>query len=539
MTDASYGTARELALDVLMEILERGVPCHTALRQALGKYQYMEKQDRAFITRVTEGTLEYLLQIDHILDQFSSTKVEKMKPFIRTLLRMSVYQICHMDRVPDAAVCSEAVKLAEKRHFAGLKGFVNGVLRNISRQKAEIRFPDASVRYSMPRWIIDLWEDAYGAENTEKMLEASLAVSPLSVRCSLDMAVVPEIIGSLRRQGVTVTEHALADDILCLENVDYLGSLDAFQKGLVTAQDMSSACVAKAAGIRAGDQILDVCGAPGGKALHAVSLLRRAEREADASRGAEMVRPVNGGFGDGTVFCGGEVSRGSETDRPANRGFGDGTVFCGGEVSCGLETDRPACGDPDGGVPHGGTADGGGSRTAAPRGRVLVRDISGRRMGMIRENLARCGYEDSAVVQVWDALDFDPAMAEKADIVLADLPCSGLGAIGRKPDIKYRVKPEDIAELAGLQRRILSVVWRYVRPGGVLVYSTCTVTPAENRENMEWFLGQYPFDPVDITGRLGEKIRAESMKDGYLQLLQGVWPCDGFFLAVMRRRAGG
>ena len=120
--------SREIVLDILMEILEKGNLSHLVLKQALEKYQYLEKQDRAFITRITEGTLEYLIQIDSVINRYSKVKVNKMKPVIRTLLRMSVYQILYMERVPDSAVCNEAVKLAKKRKFQGLTGFVNGVL---------------------------------------------------------------------------------------------------------------------------------------------------------------------------------------------------------------------------------------------------------------------------------------------------------------------------------------------------------------------------------------------------------------------------
>ena len=160
---------REIALDILHEILEKGAFSHVVLNQALGKYQYLEKKERAFITRVVEGTLENRIQIDYVLDQVSSVKVKKMKPLIRTLLRMSVYQILYMDRVPDPAVCDEAVKLAAKRRFQGLKGFVNGVLRRISREKSGFSWPDASIRYSMPQWILDMWREAYGNERAESI----------------------------------------------------------------------------------------------------------------------------------------------------------------------------------------------------------------------------------------------------------------------------------------------------------------------------------------------------------------------------------
>ncbi len=472
-------TPRELALDMLLEILEHGALSHVVLGQALAKYQYLEKQDRALITRIVEGTLEYRIQIDYVIGLYSRTELKNMKPFIRTLLRMSVYQILYMDRIPDSAVCNEAVKLAEKRRFGGLKGFVNGVLRSIARGKDTLAWPDDSVRYSMPRWLIDLWTDAYGEETARKMLEALLAERPLSVRCNLDRASKEEIIGSLSAQGVTVSGQICADDMLLLGNIDYPERLEVFRKGFVAAQDLSSACVAKAAGLKAGDVILDVCGAPGGKAIHAASLLRRLAAESPDSASAEPAK-------------GRAVAR-------ADTAAGD--------------------------LSESGT------------GHVCVRDISARKVGLIRENIARCGYEDIVTAEIWDALDFDESMEEKADVVFADLPCSGLGVIGRKPDIKERVRPADIRELAALQREILSVVWRYVKPGGVLVYSTCTTAPAENIQNMTWFLSRYPFEPADISGRLESGLFSETMRNGYAQFLPGIHPCDGFFLAVMRRKA--
>ncbi len=467
--------SRELALDILIEILEKGSFSHVVLNQALGKYQYLDKQDRAFITRLVEGTLEYQIQIDYVLEQFSSTKLSRMKPLIRTLLRMSVYQILHMDRIPDSAVCNEAVKLSEKRRFAGLKGFVNGVLRNISRQKEQIRFPDDSIRYSMPRWIVELWLERYDENTVEAILKAFLEERPLTVRCSCDRQMVMD---SLERQGVSakaVDYFGESMNMLSLEGIDYLEKLEAFQKGWIIVQDVSSALAAQAAGIKAGDRILDVCGAPGGKALHAAQLLKEAERTA---RGP------------------------APEHEPAAKAAGWQNA-----------EDKESSGS----------------------GHVLVRDISERKVSLIQDNIARSGCTN-ITAQVWDAEILDESMVEQADVVLSDLPCSGLGVIGRKPDIKYRIHPEDLKTLAELQRRILSVVCRYVKPGGTLVYSTCTIDAAENEENLRWFLANHPFEPVNLKGRLGGHLDCQSLEQGYVQLLPGIHPCDGFFLSVMRRK---
>ena len=211
---------REIILEILMEALERDGLIHSAMQKALNKYQYLKKQDRAFITRIGEGTMERLLTIDAVLDLCSKVKVKKMKPVIRTILRMSVYQILWMDRVPDRAVCDEAVKLAVKHRFGGLSGFVNGVLRNISRRKEEFVFEDWSLRYSMPQWILDMWEEQYGRDVTERMLKASLENRPVTVRCNLSLASFKEIWDSLNSQGVKAEKSSLSEEVLILEQYD-------------------------------------------------------------------------------------------------------------------------------------------------------------------------------------------------------------------------------------------------------------------------------------------------------------------------------
>ena len=211
---------REIALDVLTEVLENGAFVHVALSRALFKYQYLEKQERAFITRVVDGTVERLLPIDQALNACSKVKTEKMKPLIRTLLRMSAYQILYMDRVPDSAACNEAVKLAVRRKFSGLKGFVNGVLRSLSRRKAEFDFEDISLKYSMPRWLIARWEEQIGKEETEKMMKAFLEDRGTVVRCNVSLASREEILHSLESQGAAAEPSPYGEDLLILKEYD-------------------------------------------------------------------------------------------------------------------------------------------------------------------------------------------------------------------------------------------------------------------------------------------------------------------------------
>lgn len=436
--------SREIAHDILMEILERGGYSHIILRQALNKFQYLDKAERSFISRTVEGTLEYLIQIDYIIDSFSSTKVKKMKPVIRTILRMSVYQLLYMDRVPDSAVCNEAVKLAAKRKFTGLKGFVNGVLRNISRNKENIEWPDDSVRYSMPQWIVSRWKKSYGEAVSGTMMAAFLKNRRLTVRCNLTKASKEQILNSLQEQGVTVTESGISEQVLYLEGYDHLEGLLAFQNGSIQVQDLSSVFVGEVAGPEKGDYIIDVCGAPGGKSIHLADQLH--------------------------------------------------------------ET-----------------------------GMVEVRDLTDYKVSLIQENIERCGFTNIRA-KVQDALILDEESIGKADIVIADLPCSGLGVIGRKPDIKYRLEPEDLSSLAALQREILSVVQQYVKPGGKLIFSTCTINHEENEDNVRWFLNQFSYDPIDLTGKMGKMVQSDTMEQGYVQLLPGINPCDGFFLSAFIKR---
>lgn len=443
---------RELVLGILLEITEHGMYSHIVLRDVLGKYQYLDKKERAFITRVTEGTLEHMLELDYIIDQFSKVKVKKMKPVIRNILRSAVYQLKYMDTVPDSAVCNEAVKLAVKKGFGSLRGFVNGVLRNIARNLDQVDYPAdpverMSIRYSMPMWILKLWLEQYDRETVEKMLAAFQKETPLTIRCNQSRISPERLRERLENEGVQVQQHPYLPYAFSITGYDYLGDLQSFQEGLFSVQDISSMLVCEAADAKAGDTVIDVCAAPGGKALHMAEML-------------------------------------------------DGS------------------------------------------GHVEARDLTEYKVGLIQDNIDRTGLENIKAVQR-DATQTDENAIGKADIVIADLPCSGLGVLGKKTDLKYKAAKEGTEELVRLQRQILSVVQEYVRPGGKLVYSTCTVNPAENLENVHWFLEQYPeFTLADIRGTLCDALKADVEEDGCLQLLPGVHESDGFFLACMKRRGG-
>ena len=443
---------RELILEILLQINEEGEHSHIAIRNALSKYQFLPKQDRAFITRVCEGTLEYRIYIDYIIDSFSKIKVDKMKPPIREILRSAVYQLRFMDRVPDSAVCNEAVKLTQRKGFYNLKPFVNGVLRTVIRQAEQLEYPPRernlvrylSVRYSMPETLVLRWLNDYGEQTTEKMLADFLEEKPLTIRCRTYLNSVEDTCASLRSQGVTVEPAPYLPYARRISNFNHILALDAFIQGRIQVQDVSSMLVAEIADPKKGDYVIDLCAAPGGRSLH---------------------------IGD------------------KMEGFGT----------------------------------------------VDARGISPYKVGLIEENIRRTG-SINVQARVQDATVFDVDSECLADIVLADVPCSGYGVIGKKPEIKYRSTLQKQEELVILQRNILDKAAEYVKPRGTLIFSTCTVAKEENEENMMWFMNNHPFKLESIDPYLPDELKSESTALGYLQLLPGVHGTDGFFIAKFRRK---
>ncbi|HJA94243.1 MAG TPA: 16S rRNA (cytosine(967)-C(5))-methyltransferase RsmB [Candidatus Eisenbergiella merdipullorum] len=471
---------RALALDLLLEE-ERGTEYESRLlKSALDKYDYLDGRDKAFLKRLVDGVTERRLQLDYVLEQFSSLPVRKMKPLIRCVLRMGAYQILFMESVPDSAACNEAVKLVKKRRFAQLSGFVNGVLRKLCAQKDTVVWPDRqnepldylSVRYSMPEWIVRKWAGEYGMERTETMLAALLEKRPLTIRLSerLSEKERESLLGRLKERGCDPVPHPLFSRIwektvqdgtergsfvYMLKGAEGVASLPGFTEGAFAVQDAASMLAVECSGLRnlirlyqteeSKDLfVLDVCAAPGGKACQAAELLD-------------------------------------------------------------------------------------------DKGTVLARDLTENKVSYIEENAARLRLSNLRT-QVWDARTPDRSLWEKADVVLADLPCSGLGVMGRKADIRYRVSPESLSEVADLQRKILSVIWQYVKPGGLLIYSTCTLNREENEDMAAWFLGQFPFKPQEPAIHLPENCR-DGEPQGCVRLLPGENGTDGFFIACLRRKS--
>jgi len=461
---AERENTRLLALEVLVEVEKKNIFVKDALNKLLFQKQFASKQDRAFISRLVEGVTEHQVKLDYIINQVSKTPVNKCKPLIRCLLRMTVYQIMYMDSVPEEAACDEAVKLAKKKGFRNLTGFVNGVLRNVVRHKDEITFPTKeedfslylSITYSMPLWIVKHMIDWYGEEQVENMLESFLEEDDLTIRINDNLITKKELIEKLKEKNIQVSEGFYLEEALHLKNINYVGRIPGFKQGEFFVQDESSMLLYHVANpekefvdIKEDEsnstflKVLDLCAAPGGKTTHFAQKL------------------------------------------------GD-------------------------------------------KAWIEARDLSQKKVDLIEENIGRLGLKNVETV-VWDALVPDNSKKEWADVVIADLPCSGFGILSKKNDIKYHIAKEQLLELSNLQKTILTNAASYVKPGGVLLYSTCTINPEENADNARWFLDHFDFTKEDITDSIPKDLR-NSMIDQYmLQLLPGAVKCDGFFIAKFRK----
>ena len=446
---------REVVLDMLLSLRE-GKLSHTILKDTLDSYLYLDKSSRGFITRLYEGTIEKRLYLDFIIDGYSKTPVKKMKPIIMLLLEMAVYQLFFMDRVPDSAAINEAVKLTKKRGLTGLSGFVNGVLRNIARNKESIVLPDKNkdiityleIKYSTPKAVVEHFINDYGSEKAEKILAAFEEKRPLTARATKGDR--EELIKKLEGEGLSISTDTIFPESVRILELDSLGFLESFEAGDFVIQDESSQFIGKIVSLPKGARVLDLCAAPGGK-----SLLFAEMEEVD------------------------EI------------------------ISC---------------------------------------DITESKTELIEDNIRRIGT-DKIRTMVNDASLYNPDFVDGFDLVICDLPCSGLGVMGRKRDIKYNVSIDKIRELAILQKKILENAVRYVKKDGRLIYSTCTMTRAENEENFTFISEFKGFSAVDFSDKIrgyvdrykdGERLVNEAKK-GFIKLFPGELGTDGFFISEFMR----
>ncbi len=464
-------TTREAVSDCLIDIIDEKKPSHIVLGRCLKEHNDWTKQERAFVSRVCNGTVERLITLDYILGTLSKTKVARMKPVIRAVLRMSLYQLLFMGAIPESAICNEAVKIAKKRGFQGLSGFVNGVLRSAARKKEELldfseqkdMLERLSIEFSTPVWLIEQFIADYGEETAEGILKSQYESIPVTLRMNEAKCTKRELMESLEQANVKTEAGAYCENAFYLIEYDNLEQIPAFKNGWITVQDESSMMVGLAAGVTKDSVVMDLCAAPGGKTLHLADRMLKSAHLEEA-----------------------------ETKDKKVTGF------------------------------------------------VEARDISEYKISLIRENLERCRYSNVSL-KVFDAALYDESMQEKADIVIADLPCSGTGVIGKKPDIKYNISKDQQDELCQLQKTILRQAVRYIKPGGILIYSTCTLNKKENDKNRDFIINELQLIQESLLPYLPDKLLThedikKTAKEGYIQLIPGIHKTDGFYVSRFRKK---
>lgn len=407
-----------------------------------------EERDAAFASLLFYGVLEKKLSLDYIISKFSSIRLKKIETKTLIILRMGVFQMIFMDKVPDSAAVNESVKICKKEKLYQSSGFVNGVLRSIARAEERFPLPDRSnvekylsVKYSCPENIVSLWINDYSEECAENILKSLSGRPPVFAKVNTLKIGRNELIEKLKNEGVSAKSVDCLDTALEIKFSGSVSELDAFKNGYLHIQDLSSQICCELLSPKAGDVISDICSAPGGKAFNI-----------------------------------------------AERMSGDGRVHC--------------------------------------------YDIHEHKLKLIKSSANRLGI-DNIDVKMRDALGDVPV--EMSDRILCDVPCSGLGILRRKPEIRYKTDT-GMDSLPDIQYKILENSAKYLKTGGVLVYSTCTLHRAENGDIISRFLSEHSdFEPYELSLPSGIE-RTIDEPSSMLTLFPQTNNTDGFFISAVKKR---
>lgn len=433
------GTAREAALDVLVRTEQDRSYSNLLLHQTIQKYR-LDKSDAALATEIVYGTIQRLNTIDYFLGKFVAKGMAKLQPWVRSLLRLSFYQMYYLDRIPDHAIVNEAVNLAKKKGHQGISGMVNGVLRNVIRQKDSLLIPEKlpaaeriALVHSHPQWLVSRWLRQLGEAKTEQICEANNVPPRVSIRANTMKLGRNELVELLRQADIQAEPSALAPAGVIVRGAGNMALTPWFAEGLFSIQDESSMLVAEAVDPQPGEKVLDCCAAPGGKTMH------MAEKMKDS-------------------------------------------------------------------------------------GQVWACDVHEHKAKLIQEQADRLGLKSVKTLTADARKLTERFEAGSFDRILLDAPCSGLGVIRRKPDMKWSKLEQELDDICVIQRDLLNEVHKLLRPGGILVYSTCTIEHNENEGMVQSFLRDHPeFEWAD--------------EQGPVQIYPYEHQSDGFFIAKLRKRA--
>ncbi|WML56827.1 16S rRNA (cytosine(967)-C(5))-methyltransferase RsmB [Neobacillus sp. PS2-9] len=439
---------REIALDLLTTIEKNQSYSNLLLNTTIEKNELSQK-DVGLLTELTYGTLQRKMALDFYLNPFIKDN-KKLADWIHHLLRLTLYQMVYLDRIPDRAAIYEAVDIAKKRGHKGIASLVNGVLRSIQRKGLpslnEISDPNKrlAMETSHPEWLVTRWVDQFGFDKTKEMCEINLTAPMQTARVNLTKISRDECVALLEEDGFQIEKSPIIPEaIRCLKG--NLASTISFKYGMFTIQDESSMLATYALGAEKDEFVLDACAAPGGKSTHIAEKMNNT-------------------------------------------------------------------------------------------GEVISVDLHQHKVRLINDNASRLGLENIKT-SVSDSRHLQDKFKDVLfDRILLDAPCSGLGVMRRKPDMKYTKTEKDLERLSTIQQDLLKSVSPLLKKGGILVYSTCTVDKEENENTVLKFLENNPDFEPDLTFKDRMPEAVQPFITGYdLQVFPQDFGSDGFYIAVLKK----
>lgn len=439
---------RNIAFNVLLKIEQDNAYSNIALNNAIRENR-LNGLDSSFVSALVYGVLERQITLDYIIRQYSKIPIRKIETKTKIILRLGILQLLFMDKVPESAAVNESVNLAKKHKLQKSSGFINGILRSITRAEVKYTLPDEkdkvryyAIKYSAPQELTKLWLESYGEENTAELLKALNGRPKICARVNTLRTNKKALIEELAKQNVSAEEIPFLENAITLENTGSIERLQSYKKGLFHIQDASSQLCVDLLSPKPREIMLDVCSAPGGKSFTSAQYM-------------------------------------------------------------------------------------------SDRGKIFSCDLYDHKLKLIKDNARRLGINSIVTLKRDGASSQVPLPI--ADKILCDVPCSGLGILSRKPEIRYKdnLITDDLPEL---QYKILCKSAEYLANGGRLVYSTCTLNPEENNKNAKRFLDEHT-DFYGVKIKLPETIkRAFEEKDYELTLIPHTAGTDGFYIAVFGKK---